>query len=132
MLVSGSPSTFFYAFLQILQIPYARIWPPGGRGASLSIDPEIFARALVHALAARYHGCAMPHIRIEMKPQGAETWDLLGDFSTDTAEMAALRSVLARHANPFDALKELPRGLIYDTLDVCRLEGHEVRLAFHD
>ena len=97
-----------------------------------AVDLKFFAIALAHVLAARYHGCAMLHIRIEMKPQGAATWDLLGDFSTDTAEMAALRSVLARHANPYDALKELPRGLIYDTLDVCRLEGHEVRLAFHD
>lgn len=80
-------------------------------------------------------GCiigGMAHICIEMKPQGATTWDLLGNFTADAAEMAALRSVLARHVNPYDALKELPRGLIYDTLDVCRLQGYEVKLAFHD
>jgi hypothetical protein len=70
-------------------------------------------------------------IRVEMKPQGSENWELLGTYTAnDAAELAVLRSILHRHENPVDALKELPPGLIYDLIDVVRLEGHQARISF--
>jgi hypothetical protein len=67
-----------------------------------------------------------------MKPRGSASWELLGTYTAhDAAELASLREVLSRHANPYAALKELPPGtLIYDLLDVCRLEGHQARISF--
>jgi hypothetical protein len=66
-----------------------------------------------------------------MKPRGKAVWELLGDFSASGEELTAIRSVLSRHENALDALKALPPGtLMYDLLDVCRTDGHKVRISF--
>ena len=67
-----------------------------------------------------------------MKPHGSARWELLGHFTAAPAEIAALRSVLSRHEDPLEALDAMPRGLLWDALDVCRLEGHAVRVHFED
>jgi hypothetical protein len=71
-------------------------------------------------------------IRVEMKARESTSWELLGTYTAhDAAELASLRELFRRHVTPYDALKELQPGtLIYDLLDVCRLERHEVRIAF--
>jgi hypothetical protein len=71
-------------------------------------------------------------IRVEIKPSDSADWELLGNFSASKTELSALRSVLSRHENPLDALSTLPRGLLWDALDVCREEGHAVRIRFED
>jgi hypothetical protein len=43
-----------------------------------------------------------------------------------------VRAVLERHDDPLEALSILPKGLLWDTLDVLRLEGHPVRVRFED
>lgn len=70
------------------------------------------------------------HIIVEMRPRGSESWELLGRFQASPEEIAALRGALAQHENPYDALSSMPRGLLWDTLDVCRGEGHEARVTF--
>ena len=65
-----------------------------------------------------------------MRPAGKDAWETLGTFSAAPGELAALRSVIERHGDPYDALRSLPRGLLWDTLDVLRSEGHTARVTF--
>ena len=52
-------------------------------------------------------------------------------FSAAPDEIAALRSVLEKHEDAsYDALSILPRGLLWDTLDVLGSEGHAARVSF--
>jgi hypothetical protein len=68
-------------------------------------------------------------VLVEFRPAGASL-ETLGTFTAAPDELAALRSVLERHDNPYDALNILPKGLLFDTLDILRSAGHEARLAF--
>jgi hypothetical protein len=68
-------------------------------------------------------------VLLEFRPVGA-SWERLGTFTAALDEIAALRSAIERHDNPYDALSTLSRGLLWDTLDVLRVEGHEARLTF--
>jgi hypothetical protein len=86
--------------------------------------------SLARTPEADYH-YAM-RIRVEMKPQGAASWELLGNFSASEAGLRELRSVLSWRENPLDAFSQLPKGLLWDTLDICRVEGHDVRIQFED
>jgi hypothetical protein len=49
----------------------------------------------------------------------------VGTFTASPEEMKILHGVLSRHRNPFDALSELPRGLLWDVIDSIRAEGHD-------
>jgi len=71
-------------------------------------------------------------VLIEMMAHGSKTWESLGVFTATPAEAAQIRAVMEGR-DPYDALDQLPRGtLLYDTLDMCRSEGHDVRLSFED
>jgi hypothetical protein len=68
-------------------------------------------------------------VLVEFRPGGA-SWERFGTFTAAPDEMAALRSVLECHDNPYDALSTLPRGLLFDTLEILRSDGHEARVSF--
>jgi hypothetical protein len=51
-------------------------------------------------------------------------------FTAARDEIASLRSVLSRQENPFDALGQLPRGLLWDTIDLIRESGWFARVSF--
>jgi hypothetical protein len=68
-------------------------------------------------------------VLVEFRPAGA-SWETLGTFTAAPNEIAALRAVLEAHENPYQALTLLPKGLLWDTRDVLRSEGHEARLTF--
>jgi hypothetical protein len=72
------------------------------------------------------------HVLIEMRPKGSTAWEVLGRFRSTATEIEALRAVLAAHGKPYDALPHLPKGLVWDTLDICQREGHEVRVTFRE
>jgi hypothetical protein len=54
----------------------------------------------------------------------------VGTFSAAPEEITVLREVLVQHESPFDALPHLPRGLLWDTLDVIKCEGWFARVTF--
>jgi hypothetical protein len=68
-------------------------------------------------------------VLIELRRPEDSTWDRVGVFSAAPDEIAALRSVLSRHENPFDALGQLPAGIVFDTLDIIRAEGWFARVS---
>jgi hypothetical protein len=70
------------------------------------------------------------HVIVELRKPEDPTWDRVGTFTAAPAEIAALREVLQRHESPFDALPFLPRGLLYDTLDIIKAEGWLARVVF--
>jgi hypothetical protein len=113
----------------VKNICYARAHPgpqhPSARrenGSSFHTRFGLIFVSLALAPEADYH--LGMRIRVEMKPQGAASWELLGNFSASEAELRELRSVLSRRENPLDALSQLPKRLLWDTLDICRVEGH--------
>jgi hypothetical protein len=69
-------------------------------------------------------------VLVELRRPEDSTWDRVGVFTAAPEEMAALRSVLSRHENPFDALGQLPRGLLWDTIDAIRESGSIARVSF--
>ena len=80
-------------------------------------------------LACRcYTAAGMPALRILFKKPTDTAWDSLGRFTATPEEHAELTAILARHENPFDALPHLPRGLLWDSLDVLREGGYVVKL----
>ena len=63
-------------------------------------------------------------MRIEFLPAGATEWDTLGTF--EPASETELRILLDHRDDALAVLPLLPRHtLLWDLLDVCRLEGHQ-------
>jgi hypothetical protein len=89
---------------------------------------NLFVSGLAHALGLRYY--LTVRVLVELRKPEAATWDHVGVFAAAPEELAALRSVLSRHENPIDALPLLPRGLLWDTIDVIRAEGWLARVRF--
>lgn len=126
--------------------------PARAHPGPVGFETQILRKILLHVLAAPKKGVAFEQaflffcevsrahkgrraiivpvrVLVEFRPAGA-SWETLGTFTAAPDELAALRSVLERHDNPYDALSLLPKGLLFDTLDILRSAGHEARLAF--
>jgi hypothetical protein len=69
-------------------------------------------------------------VLVEHRRQEDSTWDRVGVFAAAPEEIVALRSVLSRYENPFDALSQLPAGIVFDTLDIIKAEGWLARVSF--
>jgi hypothetical protein len=69
---------------------------------------------------------------IEFRRAGSASWEHLGRFKTTASELADLKAHLARCANAYQLLDRIPKGLIWDTLDILKAEGHFARLRFPD
>ena len=74
----------------------------------------------------------MAHILIEFMAHGANHWETLGRFHASKAEIEALRTALENQEHPYEALEDLPKGLLFDALDICREEGHDARISFRE
>jgi hypothetical protein len=68
-------------------------------------------------------------LKIELCVPSDGQYDLVGHFSASQEEIAAIRAVLERHADPLDALEELPRGLVWDVLDSIKQQGWLARVT---
>jgi hypothetical protein len=81
----------------------------------------------MRAKAARIQCCyhaAVKKVRIEFLPAGATEWDTLGTFEPESE--TELQLLLEHWDDPLALLPLLPRQtLLWDLLDVCRLEGHQ-------
>ena len=75
---------------------------------------------------------SVAHILIEFLPHDASKWEVLGRFTATEAEIAELRALLKAHDSPYGALDRLPKGLLFDALDICRQEGHDARVTFRE
>jgi hypothetical protein len=69
---------------------------------------------------------------IEFRRAGSISWEHLGRFKTTAAELADLRAKAARCANAYQLLDRIPKGIVWDTLDILKAEGHFARLRFPD
>lgn len=69
---------------------------------------------------------------IEFRTRESTAWDHLGRFTTTPAELAQLKALLADGRDPTKALDRIPKGLLWDALDILRAEGHEARVRFPD
>jgi hypothetical protein len=98
--------------------------------ANASQAPGVFRHAGCGLAGATLHGVA--HILIEFLPHDVSKWEVLGRFTATEAEIDELRAVLEAHDSPYDALERLPKGLVWETLDICRQEGHDVRVSFRE
>ena len=80
--------------------------------------------------AHRWYNRDRMAVVIEFKPHGARQWDFLGRFSASEEELLALRELLQSHDDLWAVLDRIPKGLLWDTLDVLRSEGYEARVSF--
>jgi hypothetical protein len=72
---------------------------------------------------------AMAHLLIAIRPAGKTEFETLGRCNAEPSELSILRASIREHANPLAAIDRLPPGLLRDTLEVCRDDGHEVRIT---
>ena len=70
----------------------------------------------------------MPALRILFKKPTDTAWDSLGTFKATPEEFTELKEIIERHENSLDALEELPRGLLWDALDVLRESNYVVKV----
>jgi hypothetical protein len=74
---------------------------------------------------------AVARVIISMRRPGATASSSLGNFSASDGEIAELRELLEGR-EPFEVLECIPRGLIWDALDILRSDGYEARVTFHE
>jgi hypothetical protein len=71
-------------------------------------------------------------VRINFRTSPNGVLDTLGVFSISNEEAGDLEDILRKHANPLDAIKHLPAGLLRDTFSVMADEGYHVELEWLD
>ena len=70
-------------------------------------------------------------IIIEFRRAGSPAWEQLGRYKTTASELVDLKAHLARCTNAYQLLDRIPKkGLIWETLDVLKSEGHFARIRF--
>jgi hypothetical protein len=68
---------------------------------------------------------------IEFKKPEDERWDFLGNFTASDEEMAAARKLLKGRDDPLEVLHQLA-GILFDTMDVLKKDGYQVRVVFKE
>ena len=70
---------------------------------------------------------------IEFRRAGSTAWEHFGRYQTTASELVALKAHLARCTNAYQLLERIPKkGLIWNTLDVLKSEGHFARVRVPD
>jgi hypothetical protein len=68
---------------------------------------------------------------IEFRTPASTEWDSsIGRLSASAKELAELKALLAGRENPYDVLDQLPKGLLFDTLESIKELGFEARIRF--
>lgn len=70
---------------------------------------------------------------IEFRHAGSASWEHLGRFKVTASELENLKALVARCANVYQLLSRIPRrGIVWNTLDTLKEQGHFARLKFSD
>jgi hypothetical protein len=70
---------------------------------------------------------------IEFRRAGSASWEHLGRFKVTASELENLKALVARCANVYQLLSRIPRrGIVWNTLDTLKEQGHFARLKFSD
>jgi hypothetical protein len=68
---------------------------------------------------------------IEFRRAGSTSWEQFGRFKTTASELENLKAQVARCANAYQLLSRIPRrGIVWNTLDTLKEQGHFARLKF--
>ena len=70
------------------------------------------------------------HVAIDFCPVAGH-WERLGTFTVSTDQVRVLRELLEGR-DPYEVLDKLPKGQIFDSLDMLRSEGHDARVTFYE